>query len=165
MLKTTDNFLKIIEQHKGIIYKIVNAYCKNEEDRKDIAQEIILQLWKSFGNYNAEIKFTTWMYRIALNVAISFYRKDSVRKAAKEYFALNIFQEQTIDFAFQQDEKIKWLYQFINELPAFNKALLLLYLDQKSHKEIAEIMGITETNVATKISRIKQQLREKFSNI
>jgi len=154
-------FLSVINANKGIIYKVANSYCKNTDYRSDLVQEIIIQLWKSFGNYNQQYELSTWMYRIALNVAISFYRKDKkdLSTPITESIIALVHEEEPGEM----EENVRLLYLFINELDELNKALMLLYLDNKSHKEMAEILGITETNVATKISRIKERLKKKFS--
>ncbi len=161
-------FVKTIDEHKKIIYKIVNSYCPNREDRKDLEQEIIIQLWNSFDNYNDTYKYSTWMYRIALNVAISFYRKE------KQWYAKNDFYNEESIFSIEEEKSeeetelnyhLKLLQEFIHNLNELNKALMLLYLEEKSYEEIAEILGITKTNVATKISRIKLNLKNEFQNI
>jgi len=154
-------FLPVINANKGIIYKVANSYCKNSESRNDLVQEIIIQLWKSFGNYNDKYEHSTWIYRIALNVAISFYRKS--RKEITTPLTDNIISLIKEDEPGELEENVQLLYQFINELDDLNKALMLLYLDNKTHKEMAEVLGITETNVATKIGRIKEKLKRKFS--
>lgn len=156
-------FLSVIKSHKGIIYKVANSYCKNAENRNDLVQEIIIQLWKSFDKYNKEYELSTWMYRIALNVAISFYRKDKKDLATPltESIIAMVHEEEPGEL----EENVRMLYQFINELDELNKALMLLFLESKSHKEMAEVLGISETNVATKISRIKEKLKKKFSLI
>ena len=157
----SEQFLSIINSNKGIIYKIANSYCKNDEYRNDLVQEIIIQLWKSFENYNEQYGHSTWMYRISLNVAISFYRKR--RKNLSTQLTDNIIALSAEEEPGDLEENIILLYQFINELDELNKALMLLYLDNKTHKEMAEVLGITETNVATKIGRIKEKLKKKFS--
>ena len=154
-------FLSVIEKNKGIIYKISRSYCKDQDDRKDLYQEIVIQLWKSFGKYNDQYKISTWMYRIALNVAISFYRKGKNRNSSP-------ITENIIDLIAEEEpgkleENIRLLYQFINELDELNKALMLLYLDDNSYREMADVLGISESNVATKIGRIKEKLKLKFS--
>ena len=154
-------FLSVINANKGIIFKVANSYCKNSENRNDLVQEIIIQLWKSFENYNEQYEHSTWMYRIALNVAISFYRKTKKEIAAP--LTDNIIELVTDDEPGEQEENVRLLYQFIYELDELNKALMLMYLDNKTHKEMAEVLGITETNVATKIGRIKEKLKLKFS--
>jgi RNA polymerase sigma-70 factor, ECF subfamily len=160
-----DQFLSVIEAHKGIIYKVANSYCKDFEDRKDVVQEIILQLWKSFGGYDKQFKLSTWIYRISLNVAISFYRKENTRKEVSHPFSESIFNIIDLHENNQMEEGTLFLHQFISELKELDKALMLLYLEEKSHKEIAEIIGITETNVATKIGRIKIILKQRFSQV
>lgn len=161
----SDVFLSVIEGNKGIIYKIANSYCKIPEDRKDLVQEIILQLWKSFDKYNDEYKYSTWIYRIALNVAISFYRKENRIRQISNPLSEGILHFADVDDTREKEEAIGFLQRFIAELKELDKALMLLYLDEKSHREIAEIIGITETNVATKIGRIKNILKQKFSTI
>jgi len=161
----SDRFLSVIETNKGIIYKITNSYCKDAEDRKDLIQEIISQLWKSFDNYSDQYKYSTWIYRIALNVAISFYRKENRRKKISTPISEGVFSLVDPLENTDTESKLAFLQQFISELKDLDKALLLLYLEEKSHKEIAEIIGISETNVATKVGRIKVLLKHKFSTL
>lgn len=159
-------FHKLLLDHKGILYKVTNAYCRNEEDRKDLMQEIIVQLWKSLDQYNPQYKHSTWIYRIALNVSISFYRKERKRNELTGTFSESIWKYiETPEKNTEQEQSIQLLYKFIYELKELDRALMLLYLEEKSHKEMAEIIGITETNVATKIARIKHLLKQKFSSI
>ena len=161
----SDIFLSVIETNKGIIYKVANAYCIHAEDRKDLIQEIIVQLWKSFDRYNDQYKYTTWMYRIALNVAISFYRKENSRKRLVDPLADNILDLVDDNAINEINKNIGYLKQFIAGLKELDKALMLLYLEEKTHKEIGEITGISETNVSTRIGRIKKILKQKFSTI
>lgn len=156
-------FLQLIEQNKGIIYKVARSYGKNEEDREDLFQEIIIQLWKAFERYDEQYKLSTLMYRIALNVAISFYRKDRKRIELESPLTEGMTEIADDNGNSALESNINLLQQFINELKELDKALMILYLESKSYKEIAEILGITETNVATKVSRIKEQLKQKFS--
>jgi RNA polymerase sigma-70 factor (ECF subfamily) len=161
-------FIKTIDAHKKIIYKIVNSYCANKEDRKDLEQEIIIQLWNSFDKYDANYKYSTWMYRIALNVAISFYRKEKKWSTKSVYYnEASIFNMEEEDSPEESEltYHLKLLQDFIQQLNELNKALMLLYLEEKSYDEIADILGITKTNVATKISRIKLKLKKEFQNI
>lgn len=167
MLNKKEKFIVTLDDHKKIIYKIVNSYCPNREDRKDLEQEIIIQLWNSFDKYNAEFKYSTWMYRIALNVAISFYRKEKKWSVKNDFFdedsIFSIADENENET--ELDYHMKLLQEFINNLGELDKALMLLYLEEKSHEEITEILGITKTNVATKINRIKLKLRKEFNKI
>ena len=163
-----DIFIKTIDEHKKIIYKIVNSYCPNREDRKDLEQEIIIQLWNTFDNYNSDYKYTTWMYRIALNVAISFYRKEKKWSTKSDFHneeSIFRIEEDKSEEKTELDYHLKLLQEFIHNLNELNKALMLLYLEEKPYEEIAEILGITKTNVATKISRIKLKLKNEFQNI
>jgi RNA polymerase sigma factor (sigma-70 family) len=161
----SDIFLSVVQTNKGIIYKVANSYCNNAEDRKDLVQEIIVQLWKSFDNYSNQYKYSTWIYRIALNVSISFYRKENRRNQVSNPLSDGILHFVDTNVTDELAEKISVLQQFISELKELDKALMLLYLGEKSQKEIAEIVGISETNVATKIGRIKGILKQKFSTI
>lgn len=156
------NFLEILKENQGIVLKIVNSYCKDIEDRNDLIQEITIQLWKSYKNYNVDYKISTWMYRIAINVAISFYRKTSRKENLIQPLneeSIFISDNENID----SSENIKQLYHFISKFNALNKALILLYLDQYSYEEIASVLGISKTNVSTKISRIKKHLKKEFN--
>mgnify|MGYP003488130214 CR=1 FL=1 len=155
-------FLKLIEENKLIVYKICNTYCRNSNDRDDLAQEIIYQLWKSFNHFNGNVKFSTWMYRVALNVAISFYRKSVKGNVFIELTESHTGLPDKEDRKPELEKNVEYLQQFINELKELDKALMILYLEEKSYGEISEILGITETNVATKISRIKEKLKQRF---
>ena len=168
MANKKEQFIKTIDEHKKIIYKIVNSYCQNKEDRKDLEQEIIIQLWNSFDKYDSNYKYSTWMYRIALNVAISFYRKEKKWSMKNDFYKEESIFKIEEDYSEEQTEldyHLKLLQEFINNLKELDKALMLLYLEEKSYEEIAEILGVSKTNVATKISRIKLKLKKEFQNI
>jgi RNA polymerase sigma factor (sigma-70 family) len=153
----------LMQENKRIIFKICNSYCANKDDRDDLAQEIVYNLWKSFHSFDADFKFSTWMYRIALNVAISFYRKEN------KFNNHVAFSENLIVFDDNKEESkevegnISLLQRFIGELKEIDKSIMLLYLDDKTYKEIAEITGITATNVSTRINRIKVTLKTNFN--
>ena len=164
MITKDQEFTRLIKENKGIIYKICNSYCADKKDRDDLAQEIIYNLWKSFNSYDPAFKFSTWMYRIALNVAISFYRQEKKFKNHNSISEGLIVFEDDSEAKNDVENNLQLLQDFINELKEIDKAIILLYLDDKSHREIAEITGFTETNVATKINRIKDKLRTNFSN-
>ena len=155
-----ERFQTVVDQHKKILYKVCNSYCRNRDDRDDLAQEIIIQLWRSFGKFDERYRFSTWMYRIALNVAISFYRRENTRTR----YVISDEQHllEAIDEAKDQPEEIRFLYEFIDGLDPLNKALVFLYLDGNNYQEIAEVLGISETNVATKISRLKSKMKQEF---
>jgi RNA polymerase sigma factor (sigma-70 family) len=166
MMKTdsalSDVFLQVLDQHKRILYKVASLYCPEPADRNDLVQEMVIQLWKSFARYNDTYRYSTWIYRIALNVAISYQRQVRRRQALHQPMPEVLLDFADNNAAGVQEEQIRLLHQCIALLKPFDKALLLLYLDEKTYKEMAEIMGLTETNVATKISRIKQVLKQQF---
>ena len=154
------SFEQLLQQHQKIVYKVVNTYCWHNDDRADLAQEITVQLWRAFPSYDVQRNFSTWMYRIALNVAISSVRQ---KKNSLQYSVPLDESHHNIgaDIAENTDqERINCLQRFIAQLDALNRALMLLYLEDHSYRQIAEIVGISETNVATKISRLKQRIRE-----
>ncbi len=157
-----ENFLHLIESNKKIIFKICNSYCRNSSEREDLAQEIIYNLWRSGEAFNADYKFSTWMYRVALNVAISFYRKEHKRQTSPLTEHILNIEEQATSYK-ASEENINLLQKFINELKELDRAMMILYLEEKTYAEIADILGISETNVATRISRCKEKLKQKFS--
>jgi len=160
MGSTRDRFQALLAQHERIVFKVAGMYCRNAEDRRDLAQDIAVQAWRSFGSYDPARAFSTWMYRLALNVAISHARSAGHR----DRHAVPL-DEQAHDVAdagampHEADERLRALHRFIDGLGALDRALMLLYLEDRSHREIAEVLGITETNVATKINRLKQRAR------
>lgn len=155
-------FQEIIEQHKGILFKVARVYCQNENDQQDLIQEMMIQIWQSVHKYNDQFKISTWLYRISLNVAISFYRKSTTR--ANRFTKLN---EQMTEIPTEDkteiEQQLNLLEQFISELKEIDKALMILYLENKSHAEIAEILGMSVSNVGTKTGRIKEKLKIRFS--
>ena len=159
-----DQFILVIKENQNLIYKICYSYCSNSENRKDLQQEILIQLWNSFSKFDGRAKLSTWIYRIELNTAISFYRNDSRHSNNKVHIDDLIISLSDFEYVPEQDENIAMLYQFIENLNEMDKALILLYLDDNKYQDMAEILGISETNVATKISRIKKILKEQFSN-
>jgi len=160
----SQKFHQIIEQHKGILFKVVKIYCRNDDDRQDLMQEIMIQIWKSLHRYNDTYAITTWLYRISLNVAISFYRKNAhIKNSSIQLIDEHLpIQEETNS---EKQEQLNLLEQFISELNDLDRAIILLYLEEKSHAEISEIMGLSVTNVGTKLGRIKEKLKMKFSQI
>ena len=156
-----------LREHRGIVLKVASLYARGVEDRDDLAQEIYVQLWRSFERYDpTRAKFSTWLYRIALNVAISHLRRGSDAWSGR-LEPLEPHHLETIGNAPENepDERLTALYSLIGQLDALNRALILLYLEDRSYAEIAEILGISETNVATKIARVKQRLRSQMTSV
>ena len=161
-----EEFLRLLEEHGGIIRKVAAGYTSSVSDRHDLSQEITLQLWKAWPRYSPDRPFSTWMYRIALNVAISTLRRNT--HPARQTVSLEESELELPDEsrpATEADERIPLLRQVIVSLPPLDRALLLLYLDDHSYGEIAAIIGITETNVATKLSRLKQTVRNHITRL
>ncbi|MGV8932072.1 MAG: RNA polymerase sigma factor [Luteimonas sp.] len=154
-------FGELLQQHRGIVFKVANTYARDAEDRADLAQDIATQLWRAWPGYDPARRFSTWMYRIALNVAISFVRGNSHRRRHTiplDDVLHDVVDENAVDH--EAAEHIGVLHGFIATLDPLNRALLLLYLDQCSTREMADVLGISESNVTTKISRLKQRLRD-----
>jgi len=152
-MKDKNNFIEIISENENIIHKITSFYTDNKQDKEDLYQEVVLNLWKAFANFQNKSKVSTWMYRIALNVAVTQIRKN---KKAPQKTSLN---EQIKDEIEIENDLLEKLYLKIKKLNELEKALILLYLEDKTYKIISEITGLSETNVATKLSRIKQKLK------
>ena len=154
-------FDTLLQRHRGIVLKVASTYARGPEDRADLAQEIATQLWRAWPGYDPARSFSTWMYRIALNTGISFLRGDSLRRRHAVPLDENlhdIADEHLHDH--ETDEHLRMLDRFIATLEPLNRALLVLYLEERSTREIAEILGLGESNVTTKISRLKQRIRD-----
>lgn len=159
----SNQFVQLIEEHSRIIYKISGAYTKTTHDREDLISEILLQLWRTSNNFEGNCKVSTWVYRVALNTAMNFRRKQKNETlfSPTDFGKANQFR-QIIEA--EPSEELDILYQCIDELDDLNKAIILLYLDGNSHDEIAEISGISKSNVGTRIGRIKEQLKKSVNS-
>lgn len=159
-MEKKDRFIKAIKKNEGLIFKVATLYANGLQDRQDLYQEIVFQLWKSFDTFNEQSKLSTWMYRVAMNTAIY-----NLKSSKKQVNTISIDLE-TMRFADVSDqseeERLKLLYEHIQMLNLLEKGIILLYLEGKSHQEIAAIIGITTSNVGTKISRIKEKLKSKI---
>ena len=151
-----NEFVLLIETYQRVIYKVCYIYSKDKDNLNDLYQESVLNLWRSYPRFRNECKVSTWIYRIALNTCISFYRKE---KNVPEIVSLTRDTDWAIEAHDPINEMLKQLYQMINQLGQLDKSIILLYLEDKSYEEIAEITGLTVTNVATKLSRIKDKLK------
>ena len=156
-------FLTAMERHAGIVRKVALSYSRTAADRHDLEQEIVAQLWKSYPRFDGQRPFPTWMYRVALNVAISIARSQrwhDAEPASLDDEAIETIGQVDVT---EQAQSVRELRAFIAGLDELNRALILLYLDGHNYREIAEILGISETNVATKINRVKQTLRARMN--
>lgn len=165
---TTDSpqarFEALFEPHRKIVFKVANTYCRHAEDRRDLIQEISTQLWRAFPRYDEGRSFSTWMYRIALNVAISFRRRARLRETQPLSANVSMAGPENDPAATQElDDRVAALHSFIDRLDDLNRALLMLYLEEHSYRDMADVLGISETNVATNINRLKQRIRTHFT--
>jgi RNA polymerase sigma-70 factor (ECF subfamily) len=156
-------FETIINDNQAIINKVCFGYTNNLEDRNDLRQEIIIQIWKAYPKFNYQSKISTWIYRIALNTAISNFRRNKRNNVSDELLSAHYQIPEEAD-NIELEENILRLYRLIHRLDDLEKAIMMLYLDDNSYSDIAAIVGITETNVATKINRIKAKLKNQFNN-
>lgn len=156
-----DRFLAAIKANKGSLYKIASVYTNRAEDRNDLVQEMTYQLWKSFDTFDQQSGLSTWMYRVAMNVAIYHL------KAAKKRVPTVPIDEGLLNFRggdkSEEEERWKLLKQSIDSLNLLEKGIVILYLEEKSYAEIAEIIGLTASNVGTRLSRIKEKLKQQIS--
>ena len=157
-------FETLLNTHRGIVFKVASIYCRDVEEQRDLAQEIRAQAWRAYPRYDASRSFSTWMYRIALNVAISFRRSVEYRRRH-----VSPIDSQTLesipDPRHDADDRLRELYTVIDQLDDMNRALVLLYLEGRNYQEIADVLGISETNVSTKLSRLKQRLRDQVASV
>lgn len=153
-----------LDEHRGIVYKIANSYCLDGAERDDLVQEICLQLWRSYPRFDSERRFSTWMYRVALNTAISYSRVRGVRESRAAPFDEATTSGLEAALPDERDERVELLYGFLRRLGELDRALMVLYLEDRSHREIAEILGVSETNVGTKLSRLKQKIRREMAS-
>jgi RNA polymerase sigma factor (sigma-70 family) len=144
----------LIRRHAGLIHKIAYAYCRDATDREDVVQEIALQLWRSRARYDARFRETTWIYRIAINVAISYHRRERRHRET-----VPIDEHPVVIEPVELGDDLERLLRCVDELGALDKALVVLYLEGNDHASIAEVLGISTTNVGTRIARIKVRLR------
>jgi len=160
-----DRFVGLLDENRKILYKVAGAYAQDSSDRQDLVQEMVVQLWRSFNRYDAGARFSTWMYRIALNVAISWFRAET--RHARTFVPAG---EAILEVAAapaeskELEDGLRVLWQAIDGLDALDRALVVLYFDGRSHEAIADVLGISSTNVGTKINRIKTRLRRDLSH-
>ena len=148
-----DEFLKQIEENRGIIYKVINLYANDLEDKKDLYQEIVFQAWKSYPNFRSESKFSTWLYKVSLNVSMTYLSKTKKQTRVTETFPIEMQVEHS-----ELSERAEVLYRAIRTLNELERGIIMLHLDGYDNTEISEIAGLTKVNTGVKLHRIKQQL-------
>jgi RNA polymerase sigma-70 factor (ECF subfamily) len=159
MLEMEKEFIEMINTHRGIIFKVCQVYGYEKEFKQDLFQEIVLQLWRSFPGFRKESRISTWMYRVALNTAISHFRKE-IKKPERKTITKAEFQIPDLSSFPDENENLLLLNQAIQQLTKIEKAIIMLYLEEKNYQEISEITGITTSNVGVKLNRIKIKLEK-----
>jgi RNA polymerase sigma-70 factor (ECF subfamily) len=153
------SFVKQLKDNQNIVHKICRLYTSSEDAHKDLFQEITIQLWKAFPKFRGESKFSTWAYRVALNTAITLYRKNIRSISTVEFESRSFFIRQE-DYNSEEEEQLKLMYQAVHQLNDIDKALIFMYLEDKDYSEIAETLGISEVNARVKMNRIKSKLKK-----
>lgn len=156
---TETAFLKLVNQHKGILYKASRIYADSIEDREDLQQEILIQLWKSYQNFKGNSEFSTWMYRVAINTAITYLKKEKQR-AKNHTDSPHYFEVQQEDYNPTKDKQLEIFYHAVQELNALEKAVIFYFMEGMSHKEIGNNLGLSEGNARVKLNRTKEKIQQ-----
>lgn len=156
--KLEHKFVTDLERHQNIVHKICRIYTNDQASHNDLFQEITIQLWNAYPKFRGDSKFSTWMYRVALNTAITLYRKNKRGIQTQDYDTVH-FRIQAEEYDPVQEQQLKLLYNAVKELNDIEKALVFLYLEDKNYKDISETLGITEVNARVKMNRVKTKLR------
>ncbi|MCK0070944.1 RNA polymerase sigma factor [Kordiimonas laminariae] len=161
MQLSEQDIIKVIEANKGLLFKVAHQYCHDRNDREDLVQEMIIAVWKSANRYDPEYKLSTWMTRIAINVAVSHYRKNRKHKEATE--TIDDHSSIAAPDNFENSEQNHLLKQILQQETPLNRALVILYLEGNNQAEIAEILGISGSNVASKLHRLKTKFAKQHA--
>ncbi|GEJ46661.1 RNA polymerase sigma factor [Chryseobacterium sp. ON_d1] len=156
---TETAFLKLVNQHKGILYKASRIYADSVEDREDLQQEILIQLWKSYQTFKGNSEFSTWMYRVAINTAITFLKKEKQR-SDNQTDAPSYFELQQEDYNPTKDRQLEVFYSAVHELNSLEKAVIFYFMEGMSHKEIGNNLGLSEGNARVKLNRTKEKIQQ-----
>nr|WP_274704473.1 sigma-70 family RNA polymerase sigma factor [Salinimicrobium profundisediminis] len=151
-------FVSHLEKHQNIVHKICRMYTNDQESHNDLFQEITIQLWNAYPKFRGDSKFSTWMYRVALNTAITLYRKSKKQLRTQNYDEVS-FKIKADVYDDEVEKQLQLMYKAVKELNDIDKALVFLYLEDQSYREISEMLGISEVNARVKMNRIKKTLR------
>ena len=151
-------FVTELENNQNIVHKVCTLYTNDRDSHKDLFQEITIQLWKAYPKFRGDSKFSTWMYRVALNTAITLYRKSKRSIRTQDYESV-IFKIKADEYDEDEEQQLKLMYKAVKQLGDIDKALVFLYLEDKNYSEISETLGITEVNARVKMNRIKTKLK------
>ncbi|SRX55006.1 RNA polymerase sigma factor [Aequorivita sp. CIP111184] len=152
------SFVAQLEENQNIVHKICRLYTNDSDAHNDLFQEITIQLWRAYPKFRGDSKFSTWMYRVALNTAITLYRKSKRSIKTQDYEGVS-FKISAIPYDDTAEQQLKLMYSAVKDLNDIDKALVFLYLEDKNYREISETLGITEVNARVKMNRIKEKLR------
>ncbi len=152
------SFVEQLEQHQNIVHKVCRLYTNNQDAHNDLFQEITIQLWKAYPKFRGESKFSTWMYRVSLNTAITLYRKSKRNISTQDFDGVQ-FKITSEPYDDTEEQQLKLLYNAVHQLNDIEKALVFLYLEDKNYNEISETLGITEVNARVKMNRVKTKLK------
>ncbi len=152
------NFVELLEKHQNIVHKVCRLYTNNQDAHNDLFQEITIQLWKAYPKFRGDAKFSTWMYRVGLNTAITLYRKSKRTIDTQEFESVS-FKIKSEEYDDTEEQQLKLLYQAVHQLNDIEKALVFLYLEDKNYSEISETLGISEVNARVKMNRVKKKLK------
>lgn len=156
-------FVTLVQEHQNLIHKICRLYTNSDAEHKDLFQEITIQLWKAYPKFRGDAKFSTWMYRVGINTAISLYRKSKSRIQSFSFDDVSYKIPQNEAYDDTQDQQLKSIYAALNHLNDIDKAVIFLYLEDKNYKEISEAIGISEVNARVKMNRIKKKLKTQLN--
>tara|TARA_Y100000815_G_scaffold270845_1_gene296300 strand:- start:7869 stop:8363 length:495 start_codon:yes stop_codon:yes gene_type:complete len=154
-----NKFVELLEENQNIVHKICRLYTHDQESHNDLFQEVTIQLWKAYPKFRGDSKFSTWMYRVALNTAITLYRKSKKKVKTQDYESV-MYRIPSTDYDDTIEEQLKLMYSAIKQLNDIDKALVFLYLEDKPYSEISEMLGISEVNARVKMNRVKGKLKE-----
>lgn len=153
-------FVSQITEHQNLIHKVCRIYTSCTEDHNDLFQEITIQLWKAYPKFRGDSKFTTWAYRVALNTAITLFRKKKRTIDTSSDIENHLYKIAFKEYDFEEEEQLKLMYKAIHQLGDIDKALVYMYLEEKDYTEISETLGISEVNARVKMNRVKTKLRQ-----
>ena len=160
---TEQNFVTLLQEHQNIVHKVCRIYTYDSDAHKDLFQEITIQLWKAFPKFRGDSKFSTWMYRVGLNTAITLYRK-SLRQVQSQPIESVEFKLSYEEYDDTKDEQLKLIYSAVRKLNDIDKGIVFLYLENKNYKEISETLGISEVNARVRMNRIKTKLKTQLNS-
>ncbi len=158
-----NKFVDLVDKNQNLIHKICRLYTNGEAEHKDLFQEITIQLWKAYPKFRGDSKFSTWMYRVGINTAITLYRKSKRRIRSYNFDEVSYKIPEDTTYNYIEDQQLEAIYEAVKALNDVDKAIVFLYLEDKSYKEISETIGLTEINARVKMNRIKNKLKKQLN--